>query len=572
MKKLDSVQKRMSFIYKLIAFFSCLSLLLFFITSGLLVVSYFINNQSDAWNNIVFPILRTFLLIFPIEGIIVFFLISLYTKYKLVSKKRVEVKSAGPFYDFSRFNCLVIDEGESLFNERCAIKEVVPIGKEKENQIVDIVGSIASKVDNEDPMIYALGQLSYIPLYIDDEIEVRESGYLTNYNGRKYVLGKLGSFKYRAEELVKNKIEPYLLKGYEIDLVGRYEYDEKNKKYMEFADVFGIIVAKNEINDDARAAIKHFQNMGKEVKLLSSGNALAASEQANAIGIKNSEKFIHGDIYGDYVVYGGLNKKQKQQLIDNLEKEGKVVLVFSSWDDISNANCSLSLSDKSSADILVPEKDASIINTYEESVSFANKLKKVFVLETFKTVFVGLYLLITASLSLAGFSYDYRSIYLGVVLTTIVMILLAFDEDRVAERRFFARLLSSSILTLLSIVTLFVLYFLQYYEVAYTGINNINVCLTLCASVFALIIPVVFFSLYKPFNNYRIISFSTLLAFILGVLGALWAFERNIMGFYFYMFNGQNILSLIIIVVLYVTLYIISNYLLDNYFKGGDKK
>ena len=469
MKKLDSVQKRISFIYKLISFFSCLSFLLFLIISGLLVASYFVNNQDDVLDNLVFPILRTFLLVFPIEGCFVFCLITLYTIYKLISKKGVAVRDIGSFYDFSRFDFLVIDEGESLLNERCVIKEVVPIGKEKENQIIDIVGSIASKVDNEDPMIYALGQLSYIPLYIDDEIEVRENSYLTNYNGRKYVLGKLGSFKYRAEEFVKNKVEPYLLKGYEIDLVGRYEYDEKNKKYAEFADVFGIIVAKNEINDDVKLAIRHFQNQGKEVRLLSSGNALAASEQAKAVGIKNAEKFINGDIYGDYVVYGGLNKKQKQQFVRNLQDERKVVLAFSNWDDISNANCALSLNDKSRAEVLIPEKDASIINTYEESISLANKLRKVFVLEVFKTVFVSLYLLLSASLSLAGFSYDYRPIGLGIIFTIVVMVVIAFDEDRVSMKSLLTRLFSSSILTVLSIVTLFVLYFLQRYEVAYTG-------------------------------------------------------------------------------------------------------
>ena len=137
------------------------------------------------------------------------------------------------------------------------------------------------------------------------------------------------------------------------------------------------------------------------------------------------------------------------------------------------------------------------------------------------------------------------------------------------------RLFSSSILTVLSIVTLFVLYFLQHYEVAYTGINDLNVCLTLCGTVFALTIPVILFSMYKPFNNYRIISFSSLVAFILGALASIWGLstylERNIMGFYFYMFNGQNILSLAIVIVLYVSLYIIINYLIDNYKKGGDQ-
>ena len=564
----------MSFIYKLVAFFSCLSLIMFFIISGLFIASYYSNNQTDLMQGLVLPILRAFLLVFPIDGLLIFCLIALMTKYKLISKKGVQVKGVGSFYDLSRFDYLVIDEGESLLNERCAIKEIVPIGKEKENQVKDIIGSIASKVNNDDAIIYALQQLSYIPLYIDDEVEEREHSYLTNYNGKKYVLGRPGSFKYRAEEFVKNKIEPYLLKGYEIDLVGRYEYDEKNKKYAEFADVFGIIVAKNEINTDVKAAIKHFQNAGKEVRLLSSGNALAASEQAKAVGVKNAEKYIGGDIYGDYVVYGGLNKKQKQQYIDNLQKEGKVVLTFSSWDDISNANCSLSLNDKSNANMLIPEKDAPIINTYEESISFKNKLGKVFVLETFKTIFVGLYLLLSASLSLAGFVYDYRPIVLGVILTAIVMVITVFDEDKIVNQKIMNKVVSSSILSILAVGTIFVLYLLQHHEVIYTGINDLNVCFTLCGTVSMIIIPTTLFSLYKSFNNYRTVSFSAVTAFIIGSLGGLWGaslyLNREVMGFYFYLFNGQNILSLTIIIALYMTLYFVSNYLLDNYKKGGE--
>ena len=311
------------------------------------------------------------------------------------------------------------------------------------------------------------------------------------------------------------------------------------------------------------------------MRLLSSGNALAASEQAKAVGIKNAEKYIGGDVYGDFVVYGGLSKKQKQQFVSNLQNEGKTVLLFSSWDDVSNADCVVSLNLKSNAEVLIPEKDASIVNTFEESISLANKLRKVFVLEVFKTVFVSLYLLFIASLSLMGITYDYRPIVLGIILVLVMMVVMSFDEDRTSEHKFITKLISSSILSALSIITLFVLYFLQCFEVSYTGINDLNVCLSLCGAVFALTIPVILFSIYKPFNNYRIISFSALTAFILGVLAAIWGLslylEKKIMGFYFYLFNGQNILSLVIILVLYVSLYITINYLLDNYKKGGDK-
>lgn len=576
MQKLDIVKKPKAFIYKVIALLTCFSVAAILIVVTLLIISYFVQGKTDITNQLVLPILRYSLLILPIDGVLVFLLCSLLLVRKLLNKKNTSLRSVGAFYDFARSDYIVIDEGESLFNNKYSLKEVLRLSTENDNQIIDIVGSMSSKVNNDDPLIYMLQQLSYIPLYFDSEVEVRDDSYLVNYKNCKYILGRNGSFKYRAEELVKNKVEPYIKKGYEIFLVGKYEFNKNENKYAEFASVFGVIVAKNEINDDLKNAIKYFQNENKTVLLFSSGNAIAASEQAKAIGLKNAERYISNSIDDGYVVYGDLSKEQKRELISKLQKEGNIVSLYSSVDGIDNSNCSFSFSELSKAKLVISEKDTTVLDVYKESISFTNKLKKIFVVEVYKTIFVSLFAIMLSIFSLLGHNYDYRSVGLGSIFTVVILIGILFDNDTVVHKiRLADKIISLSLLSTLSLVTVAILYFLQLNEVAYTGINDINACVTLFGAIFAITVPVVLLSFIGPLNQYRIISCSSLFAFVIASMGTIWLLsinlKRNIMGFYFNMFNGQNNLTLLLILVLFFSIYFVSSYLVDNYNEGGDE-
>ena len=575
MKKLDSVQKRISFIYKLIALVSCLSFLVFLIVGSLVLANYFINNKTDLLNDAVFPLLYCFLIIFPIDGLIIFLILTLSSMYRLRVKKNISMQDIGSFYDFARSDVICIDEGDILFNNKCSVKEVVALDKEKENQIIDIVGSIASRVLNDDPLIYALQHLSFIPLFIDGKVEESDDKYVAYYNGYKYVVGKLSSFKYRAEEYVKTKAEPYLSKGYEVYAIGKYEFDKKYEKYVDFASVFGLIVVENDINKDFKQAINYFQDNSKKVIFLSSGNAVKASEQAKLIGIKNADKYSSRNIDEGYTVYGDLNKEDKMRLVASLQEKGMVVTTITN-SGIRNSNCSISFNNTSGAEVVFSSKDVSIIDAYEEAIASYNNLRRLFVMSIFKTVFVSIYFLIISILSLLGFDSDWRSIILGAISSLCVMVMLISSYDKkIDNKKLLPRIVVSSILSVLSIGMFFVLFALQYNEIAYTGINDLNTCLTMSGVTFMIVVPMVFVSLiYDRLDMRRGVFTSLLFVLIFASLGVICGlslyFNKEVFGFYFHLWNGQNILTTVMVIFLFISIYFISNYLVDNY-KGGNK-
>ena len=575
MKKLDSVKKRKPFINKVILLFLCFSFLFYLIIASLVVGSYFVNGRGDVANDLVLPLLHYFLIAMPIEGLLVFTLCCFLTIYKLVVKKNVLVRNINSLYELSRTNCLIIDEIDALFTDNCSIKEIVRLGKEKESDIVDIAGSIASKANGENQLIHALQKLSYIPLYLDEGVVCDKDNYYTDYNGSRYVLGKANSFKYRAEEYVKTKIEPYLTKGYEILLVGRFEKDKKNGKYTEIADVFGAIVAKNEINDELKNMINSIQNRGVMVKVLSSKNPVAVSEQSKLAGIKNAEKCLsisddlHDKNLDEYVVFGDLTDKEKKVLVSMLKKEGKVVACLGEKTCIDGSDSSLSFNSESEADIII-EKEKRVDDVYDECKLLSKKLQKIFVVLFYKTVFVYLYLLGLSICSLFGISFDYRPIGLGVIITILILVGFIFDNNsNTTIKKTTDKLLLLSALSLGAIGSTFLLFFLQRNGISYTGINDLNTCLSMCGVVFALSLPIVLLSMYLPFNQRGIIVFFGLTTFILALLGGLWGvsiyYNREIFGIYFNLLNGQTILIIAIITILFVSVYYIISYLIDNY-------
>lgn len=576
MKKLDSVKKPKSLVGILFYLVLLVSIISTLAVSGLIVVSYFAQGKTDVINDIVFPVLRSLLVILPIDGLAVFALFSLASIYRLLNKKNVVVKNINSFFDLSRSDYLIVDECDVLLGNKCSIKEIVSLGKENVNEITDIACSIASKISNSDPLIMSLYELSYIPLFSSLTVNENNGAYLAEFKDQKYVLGRYGSFKYRSEEFVKTKVEPYLLKGYEICLIGSYKKD----KYAEFADVFGIIVMKNDVNENLRNDIRQLQNDGISVLVLSSSSTVSASENAKAIGIKNAEKYIdinnpNFDISNvkDYVVFGGLSSSDKEVIITQLERERKIVATISNSGGVTSSNCSISYGDK--GDIILADSSTSLVDVVNESKLFKNKLRKLFALLMYKTVFVSLYLIAVSALSISGLAYNLKAIGLGALLSLASMLMMILDKESSNERKLRYRLITSLILETLSIGAVFLLYYIQKIGHAYTGLNDYNGVLTVCGVIFIVSNLIFLVGLFIPFNKRRIALFGYLTLLSLVITGTIFGLSlylsQEVFGLSFNVLNGQNYITILIISIIYIALYLVTIYIFDNYNKEGDE-
>jgi len=578
-KKLDSVKKPFPFIYKLLLLITLITVIFFLIVFALLLTSYFINNKSDINSELIFPLLRCLLVILPIDGLLIFVLTSLLCARKLNNKKTI-IKRISSMYDLSRSNYLCIDEKEILSSTTSSIKEIVPLGKENENEIIDIIGSIASTVRDDNPVISAIQHLSYIPLFNNQKTEVDNGSYYAIYKEDKFALGHINSFKYRSEEFIKTKAEPYLLKGYEILLVGKFIFDKQNNKYAEFADIFGIIVAKNEINHEIKDAILFLQDKDVEIKLLTSSSPFGMSEIAKNIGIKNAEKYINNrnnstidnSSINDYCVIGGLSLKGKEKVVSILQRDGGVVTTLSNENSIANSNCSISLKEESNADIVVNSKELSLIDLIKESSIYNNKLRRVGLMMFYRLVFSTLFIVASAIMSVMGYSFDYRSVGIGIVVIILLSVALLFIKDDggpIGKAQYKAIVIS--ILSLFSISIIFAMYFLQLNQLIYTGINSMQTCYSMCGVIFVLLIPFVLLSSSLPLDKKRVLPFAIMVGLLVAGVAILWwvsvYLNQGILGLCFNLFNGQNILSIGSIVVMFVSIYFIVNYLIDNYNK-----
>ena len=585
MKKLDSVKKPKALISLLLKWVLCASIIVFLVVAGLLIGSYFLHGKTNVTEDLITPIFKALIIILPIDLVLLFLVYTFSSSFPLLYKKNVTVKKDRALYELARTSVVVFDEDEIFKGDGCSIKEVVSIGKKNENEIIDIIGSIANLLRNGDPVINAILRYSFIPLFPDSEV-VEENGYYSLcYKGQKYVLGKFDSFKYRQEEFVKNKTEPYHLKGFETMLVGVCEKELNSEKYTEFADVFGIIVIKNEVNADFKKMVEMYQNKGIKVKMISSHNPVMASEQANALGVINAGKYlslkstsnIDENMVNNYTVFGNLSDEQKQLVIHCLEKQGEVVSTFTNCSSSYNSNCIISQKEEKGVDVVLP-KEVSPIDVIKEGVILSNKTYRAFTLILFKSLYVYLYMIMASVFTMMGYAFNYKPIILGTIFALLTCIAILFDKERDLSPSFrimWRKIILSFGLSSLILAVIFVLYVLQYNEVVYTGLNDVEACFTMCGLVLIIGASITTINLFLPINKRRIIILSILLAIFVATTALLWGlsihFNIPLMGISFNKLNGQNNITLAIALFMFASTYLIVNYLVDNFKERGDE-
>lgn len=98
---------------------------------------------------------------------------------------------------------------------------------------------------------------------------------------------------------------------------------------------YGIITLSNAIREMAPKTFKYFENQGVTVKVISGDNAATVAEVSNQAGIANAENYVDAttlqseeDIYravNENTVFGRVTPKQKQQMVQALQKAGHTV-------------------------------------------------------------------------------------------------------------------------------------------------------------------------------------------------------------------------------------------------------
>ena len=220
-------------------------------------------------------------------------------------------------------------------------------------------------------------------------------------------------------------------KGYRVLVFGKYLGTIDGEPLTDKVIPYGIITLSNAIREMAPKTFKYFENQGVTVKVISGDNAATVAEVANQAGIANAENYVDAttlqseeDIYravNENTVFGRVTPKQKQQMVQALQKAGHTVAMTGDGvNDIlamKDADCSVAMASGSdaaaqAAQVVLLESDFSkmpsvvlegrrVVNNIQRSASlFLVKNIFSFLLSIFSAVFMITYPLEPSQVSL----------------------------------------------------------------------------------------------------------------------------------------------------------------------------
>lgn len=227
-------------------------------------------------------------------------------------------------------------------------------------------------------------------------------------------------------ESVAGEITPFAEKGYRVLLLAK-------KADSGMTEPLGFVVLSNPIRKGAVKTFQYFNEQNVAIKVISGDSPKTVSEVAKQAGIANSDKYIDASLLDtdekikqaavQYTVFGRVTPKQKQKLVQALQKAGHTVAMTGDGvNDIlamKDADCSVAMASGSeaasqAAQVVLMDSDFSkmpdvvfegrrVVNNIQRSSSLF-LVKNIFslLLSVFSAVFLITYPLEPSQISLIG--------------------------------------------------------------------------------------------------------------------------------------------------------------------------
>lgn len=260
-----------------------------------------------------------------------------------------------------------------------------------------------------------------------ESIEIIPFSSTTKYSGVTFADGSfiLGAPEFVMREdynLILPEFSSYIKKGYRVLLLGKYEGSSMKDGLKEGVVPLGYVILTNPIRKNARETFSYFREQGVCVKVISGDNPETVSEVARSAGIEHAEKFIDAGTLDtdtkltsaleEYTVFGRVTPKQKQKLVQALQRAGHTVAMTGDGvNDIlamKDADCSVAMASGSEAAaqaaqvVLLDSDFAHMPDVVLEGRRVVNNVQRSAVLFLVKNIFS----LLLALLSLAiSFTY-----------------------------------------------------------------------------------------------------------------------------------------------------------------------
>lgn len=237
-----------------------------------------------------------------------------------------------------------------------------------------------------------------------------------------FVLGAPEFVMRKDYDIILPEIESYIKNGRRVLVLGQYMGTDMKEGLTDQVIPLGYVILTNPIRKNAKKTFSYFKEQGVCVKVISGDNPETVSNVAINAGIENAQYYIDArtldteskltGALNEYTVFGRVTPKQKQNLVQALQKAGHTVAMTGDGvNDIlamKDADCSVAMASGSEATaqaaqvVLLDSDFAHMPDVVLEGRQVVNNVQRSAILFLVKNIFS----LLLALLSLA-FMFTY---------------------------------------------------------------------------------------------------------------------------------------------------------------------
>lgn len=313
------------------------------------------------------------------EGLYLLTTVALALSTMNLAKRKVLLHDMKSIETLARVDVLCVDKTGTITEPDMRVKDVI-ISKDARNPIKSteefktlLTDYIAASQDNNATM-------EALRNYAEDAEDIRFAGThrvplnrlafssSLKYGGITfqdgiYLLGA-PEFIMRADySSIENEVTPYTENGDRVLLLGKYEGSSIANGLTDKVIPLGFVTLANPIRKNAVKTFEYFKAQDVQIKVISGDNPKTVSEIAAKAGIEHAENYVDAttldtsakirNAVEQYTVFGRVTPKQKQKLVQALQKKGHTVAMTGDGvNDIlamKDADCSVAMASGSEA-------------------------------------------------------------------------------------------------------------------------------------------------------------------------------------------------------------------------------
>lgn len=462
-----------------------------------------------------------------------------------LGKKKTLVNEMYSIEMLARVNVLCLDKTGTITDGTMKVNEVIPLKNGKNVDVELIVGSIINATEDENPTALALKDhfKPHHPLKADAKYpfnsETKYSG--ASINGITYVIGASSMvLNTKTLKSIQEVEMIYLKRGLRVMVLAASKKPIISRKLPVDLVPLALIVIQDNIRSEAITAIRHFQENGVEIKIISGDDPVSVSEIARQVGIEGSDRNLDfTDIEDptqysleDFTIYGRVRPEQKESIITKLQADGKVVaMIGDGVNDVlalKAAQCSIAMGAGSGAArgvshlVLLDNNFDVLPSIVDEGRRAINNLQKTWSLFLVKTIFAIVFSFLFVSAGLLGpqsagirYPFEPKHLYIWEILSLGIpafFLSLQPNKERV-QGTFLNNVMRRSFPGgFLIVAASFLLYIIKNFEEMAGGtVSNTSVqMITMVVISISFLSFVILFRNMLPMNKYRLSLFLVL--------------------------------------------------------------